>query len=193
RQVRWLNIACQEAVYDRLVACVACRILLEDPPAGVGAEGVHAAVVHDELGRYTNGRAAHGKLAHVAHHEKRFLMSMGDVSSADILGDRLPESAKSVTPTRVLGFQPLTLRLAHPCIRVPPDGASLEPNPQVKGMVEPVQLFNEKVPIPGMLQSEITELIAELLNNPFEHELFEGKTAMRKGRVVIHCRAGQEG
>ena len=94
--------------------------------------------MRDQLGGYTDSRAAYGNLAHVAHNEKRFRMSVGDVSPADILGDGLPIGAKSVMPTGVLGFQPLTLRHAYSCIRVPPEGASLEPEPQVECVMEPI-------------------------------------------------------
>src|SRR5262249_28661458 len=128
-QVRWLNVAGQEAVDNRQVARIACRIVLEDPLAGVGAEGVHPADVRDQPGRCTNSWATHGNLARVAHNGKRLGIGAGDSPLAHILGDGMPIGAKTVVPTGVLGFQPLTLRCTHPRIRVPPDGRSPEPDP----------------------------------------------------------------
>ena len=101
-------------------------------------------------------------------------MSVADVPLAQIFGDGVPIRAKSVVPAGVLGFQPLTLLYTHSGIGVPPEGRSLEPEPQVQCMMEPVQLLQEKLPIPRTLQPEVSELIVELLDNPFEHELFEG-------------------
>jgi hypothetical protein len=116
----------------------ATRFVRRYPLTGVGAKSVHPAVVRDPPRRCTDRRATNGNLAHVAHNKKRFLMSVTDVPPANILGDGMPIRAKSVVPTGVLRFQPLTLLDTHSCIRVSPDGASLEPGPQVQGMMEPV-------------------------------------------------------
>src|SRR5215472_1801513 len=184
-QVRWLNVPGHEPVHNRQMACVACRILFEDPLAGFGAEREHAAVARDLFGRCTDRRAAHRDLADVANNEKRFEMGAANLPLAHIFGDGLPIRAKSVLPTGVLRFQPFTLRIVHACSRIPPDGPPFQPDPQVEGVMEPVQLLQERVPVPRTLQAEITELIAELLDDPFKHELPKGHAAMNKGGVVI--------
>src|SRR5215471_17138001 len=86
-----------EPVHNRQMACVACRILFEDPLAGFGAEGEHPAVARDPLGRCTDRRAADWDLADVANNEKRFGIGEANLRLARILGDGLPiGGAKSV-------------------------------------------------------------------------------------------------
>src|SRR5580704_7692010 len=120
------------------MTCVACWILLEDPLAGVGTEGMCPTVARNQPRGFTDRRATQGNLANVAHNKERFLVSEADVPPAHILGDGLPIRAKSIVPAGVLGFQPLALRNTHTCIRIPPDGWSLVPDPQVECVMEPV-------------------------------------------------------
>lgn len=169
----WLNLAAHEAVYDRQVPRILCRIPLADPLAGSGAEGLRAAVVREHVRRRTDSRATHGVLARIAHDEKGLWISEGNVPLTNILGDGMPIGSKPPVPAGILRFQPLALRCTHARIGVPPNGRSPVPDTKVQGMVKLVQLLHEEVPIPRTLQAEVTDLINELLNDPFEHELFE--------------------
>ena len=131
-------MAGDEAVYNRQVARIPGRVLLEDPPAGGGAERVRAALVCEQLRRCTDGRATHGKLAHIARNEKRLWISEGNVSLTKILGDGMPIRAKAIVPAWIFRFKPLALCGTYARSGVPPDGASLEPGSQVQGMMKPV-------------------------------------------------------
>src|SRR4029077_4488569 len=65
RHVRWLNMTGDKAINDRQVACVACRILREDPLAGVRAESIDAPVVRNLPRGCTDRRATQRQLADV--------------------------------------------------------------------------------------------------------------------------------
>ena len=111
---------------------------------------------------------------------------------AHVVAHDVPVLAERVVPAGVLLLEPGALLGAGSGHGVPPHRGAPEVDADVVRVVHPVHLVEQLVPVPGLLEPEVAELVDELLVDELLHELLEGVRAVLDGRVVVHRQTGEE-
>ncbi|GBD18042.1 hypothetical protein HRbin27_00533 [bacterium HR27] len=112
---------------------------------------------------------------------------------ADVVDNDIPPVTEALVPAGVLLFEPSAITRRDASHRVVPDGLAPVPDPEVCTVVPPIDFRDEvRLPVPWLVETEIGELVRELLQNPLVHELFEGHHPMLDRHVVVHRQSGQQ-
>ena len=109
-----------------------------------------------------------------------------------VVDDDVPALAERVVPAGVLLLQPVPLVGAHAGDGVEPQRRAPRPQAELLAVVVLVEVTQEDVPVPGLVEPEVLEGAGELVDDPLLHELLERALPVLERHVVVHGQAGQD-
>src|SRR5688500_9766801 len=192
-EVRRVDLPGQEPVDDRHVALITLGLLLEDPAVDLGAEVVQAAVVLErEVDQVLERRPHDGDVRHVADDREGPGDGLVALALLQVVDDDVPALPERVVPAGVLLLQPVPLVGPDAGHGVEPQGRPPRPQAELLAVVVLVQVTEEDVPVPRLVEAELLQRAGELVDDPLLHELLERPLSVLEGHVVVHGQAGQD-
>ena len=174
-----------------LVRGETAQLLGEDPPARFGAEQVLAATrLERACGVPARPDEHRRQLAQVAERRQGVGEGAGLALGGPCPLEAIPDRPERLLPQRVLLRQPVTVgvvRHGH----VEPQRGPVRVEAELEAVMGKVQFLQEEVPEPRPLETELGEVLRELLDHPLLHELLERPGTGAAWGEVVHGRAGE--